>query len=46
MTFKQLATEEGRPVLMPLNPDRKQYAVIRNEFTIIGRVIDASWGGL
>lgn len=46
VTFKQLATEEGRPVLMPLNPDRKQYPVIRDEFEIIGRVIDASWGGL
>lgn len=45
-TFKRLAREEGRPVLMPQNPDRKQYPIIRDEFELIGRVIDASWGGL
>lgn len=46
VTFKRLMTEEGRPVLVPLNPDRVAYPVLRDEFDIIGRVIDASWGGL
>lgn len=45
-TFKQLTTDEGRPVLKPLNPDRSAYPIIRDEFEIIGKVIDASWGGL
>lgn len=45
-TFKQLSLEEGRPVLVPLNPDSKQYPVIRDEFEIIGRVIDGAWGGI
>lgn len=44
-TFKQLATEEGRPILKPLNPSDK-YPIIRDEFEIIGKVIDATWGGL
>lgn len=43
VTFKRLGTEEGRPVLIPLNPN---YPIIHDEFEIIGRVIDASWGGL
>lgn len=46
VTFKKLMMEEGRPVLMPLNPDSKQYPVIRCEFEIIGKVIDGSWGGI
>ncbi|WP_158413409.1 LexA family protein [Haliea salexigens] len=46
VTFKRLLSEEGRPVLVPLNPDRSAFPVIRDEFEIIGRVIDASWGGL
>lgn len=45
-TFKQLMLEEGRPVLVPLNPDRNAFPIIREEFEIIGKVIDASWGGL
>jgi len=45
-TFKQLMLEEGRPVLVPLNPNREIYPIIRGEFEILGRVIDASWGGL
>lgn len=45
-TFKQLILDEGRPVLMPLNPDRKEYPIIRDEFELIGKVIDASLGGL
>lgn len=44
-TFKRLLHEEGRPILVPLNPDRSEYPVIREEFEIIGRVFDASWGG-
>lgn len=46
VTFKRLMSEEGRPVLAPVNPDRASYPIIRDEFTVIGRVIDASWGGL
>lgn len=46
VTFKRLVQEEGRPILVPLNPDRATYPIIRDEFTVIGRVIDASWGGL
>jgi len=46
VTFKKLMMEEGRPVLMPLNPDSKQYPVIRDEFEVIGKVIDGSWGGI
>ncbi|GAB3099818.1 LexA family transcriptional regulator [Pseudomaricurvus hydrocarbonicus] len=45
VTFKQYGTEEGRPVLKPLNTNG-QYPIIRDEFQIIGKVIDASWGGL
>lgn len=45
-TFKRLIHEEGRPILVPLNPDRSEYPVIRDEFEIIGRVFDASWGGV
>lgn len=45
VTFKRYATEEGRPVLKPLNTNG-QYPIIRDEFEIIGKVIDASWGGL
>lgn len=44
-TFKQLASEEGRPVLKPLNTGG-QYVIIRDEFEVIGKVIDAGWGGL
>lgn len=44
VTFKQLGSEEGEPVLKPLNPS-PSYSVIRDRFEIIGRVIDASWGG-
>lgn len=46
VTFKRLMTEEGRPILVPLNPDRQNYPIIRDEFEVIGKVIDASWGGL
>lgn len=45
-TFKKFGREEGRSVLVPQNPDRSQYPVIRDEFELIGRVIDAGWGGL
>jgi len=45
VTFKQLSSEEGQPVLKALNPS-PSYPILRDEFTIIGRVIDASWGGL
>lgn len=45
-TFKKLGQEEGRPILIPLNPNRTEYPIYRSEFEIIGRVIDASWGGL
>lgn len=45
VTFKRLMIEEGRPILVPLNPDRGTHPVIRDEFEVIGRVIDASWGG-
>lgn len=44
-TFKQLSSEEGRPILKPLNPSDK-YPIIRDEFEIMGKVIDAGWGGL
>ena len=43
VTFKKLSREEGRPVLVPLNPD---YPIIREEFEVIGKVFDASFGGL
>lgn len=46
VTFKKLHLDEGRPILVPLNPDRAEYPIIRDEFEIIGRVIDAGWGGL
>lgn len=45
VTFKRYTTEEGRPILKPLN-NNGQYPIIRDEFEIIGKVIDASWGGL
>lgn len=45
VTFKQLGSEEGRPVLKPLNTNG-QHPIIRDEFEVLGKVIDASWGGL
>lgn len=44
-TFRKLQREEGNLVLVPLNPDRSQYPIIKEGFDIIGCVIDASWGG-
>lgn len=46
VTFKRLSSEEGRPVLTALNPDRDRYPVIRDEFEVIGRVFAAGWEGL
>jgi SOS-response transcriptional repressor LexA len=46
VTFKRLETDEGRPILMPLNVDRRSYPIIRDNFEIIGRIIDAGWGGI
>jgi SOS-response transcriptional repressor LexA len=46
VNFRQLMLDEGRHVLVALNPDKSAYPTIRGQFEIIGRVIDATWGGL
>lgn len=45
VTFKKLGSEEGTPILKALNPS-PDYPIIRDQFEILGKVIDASWGGL
>jgi len=45
VTFKQLASEEGAPILRPLNSS-SEYNIIRGGFDVIGKVIYASWGVL
>lgn len=42
VTFKQLACEEGRPYLRPLNPSPK-YEPIFDEFRVLGKVIYAGF---
>jgi len=46
VNFRRMILDEGRPVLVALNPDKHAYPTIRESFEIIGRVIDATWGGL
>ena len=45
VTFKQLGYEEGIAVLKPLNTSG-QFAIFRDEFEVMGRVIDGAWGGV
>lgn len=46
VVFRQLQEEEGSLVLSALNIDREAFPTIRSGFSIIGKVIDASYGGL
>jgi SOS-response transcriptional repressor LexA len=46
VVFRQLQEEEGAKVLVALNPDRDAYPVVREDYAIVGKVIDASYGGL
>ncbi len=46
VVFRQLQEEEGAKVLVALNTDREAFPVVRSGYTIIGKVIDASYGGL
>jgi SOS-response transcriptional repressor LexA len=44
--FRKLLFDEGRQTLVPLHQNRALYPVTTGDFQIIGRVFDASWGGI